>query len=75
MDVQPIKQYCRYCAFCCYGDIPYCTEHDKELTEKYIKRENHCADFVLSEMGDVETGKPYNPRRKDKQNNYEQLKI
>ena len=56
------KQYCRYCAFCIDGDALYCTNFDKILTEAQIKRPNKCKDFALSELGDIETGKPYQPR-------------
>lgn len=63
-----IKQYCRYCAFCCYGDIPYCTYFDKELSDSGIRKQNHCKAFDLSPLGDVESGRQYQPRehrRKD----------
>ena len=56
------KQYCRYCAWCIEGDVFYCTDHDEPLTRSQIKRANNCKDFALSELGDVETGKPYQPR-------------
>ena len=57
------KQYCRYCAFLCYGDAPYCTDHDKVMSESTIKSVNHCSDFALSDLGDVETGRMYRPRK------------
>lgn len=56
------KQYCRYCAWCIDGDAFYCTDHDVVLSETQIKRPNKCKDFALSELGDIETGKPYHPR-------------
>ena len=63
-----IKQYCRYCSFCCYGDIPYCTFYEKELTDKKIRQQNRCVAFNLSPLGDVESGKHYQPRgRKQKE--------
>ena len=58
-----MKQYCRYCAFCCYGDVPYCTDHEQVLSESKLRHENTCKDFSLSDLGDVETGKPYSPRK------------
>ena len=32
------------------------------FTSEQIKRENHCENFVLSDMGDVITGRKYHPR-------------
>ena len=32
------------------------------MTRKQINRENHCPNFALSDLGDVETGKQYSPR-------------
>jgi len=57
-----MAQYCRYCAFCINGDVPYCTDHEMELSESAIKRVNRCPDFVLSELGDVDSGRRYTPR-------------
>lgn len=69
-----MKQYCRYCAFCFEGDVFFCGEHDKVLSERSIKRENHCSDFVLSELGDVESGRQYKPR-KEKREDGEQISM
>lgn len=55
-------KYCRYCAFCIAGDCYYCTCHDNVMHR--IDRATNCKDFVVSEQGDVETGKQYKPRRK-----------
>jgi hypothetical protein len=55
-------KYCRYCAFCIVGDCYYCTCKEKELNR--IDRATNCKEFVLSELGDVETGKQYKPREK-----------
>ena len=58
-------KYCRYCAFCVSGDCYYCTVHEKCLN--HIDKIVSCSDFVLSDLGDVDTGKKYNPRpKKDK---------
>ncbi|MBR6030184.1 MAG: hypothetical protein IKP40_13960 [Clostridia bacterium] len=57
-----MKQYCRYCAFCCYGDVAYCTEFDRPMSDAQIKRANQCERFALSGLGDVETGRQYQPR-------------
>ena len=65
-----MKQYCRYCAFCFEGDCFYCGDHDKVLTEEQIKRVNTCKDFILSGIGDVITGKAYEPRPRKKRYEY-----
>ena len=53
-------KYCRYCAFCINGDCYYCTCHEKVLNR--VDTPTSCPDFVMSELGDVDTGKPYKPR-------------
>lgn len=62
-----MKQYCRYCAHCFEADDFRCSDHpdgaEPHWTREQINRPNHCPNFVLSELGDVETGKMYRPRR------------
>ena len=41
-----MKQYCRYCASLCNGDVLYCDEKDKILSEAQIKRPNKCKEYV-----------------------------
>lgn len=55
-------KYCRYCSYCFLGDVYYCNCHDKVL--KRVDKPTSCEDFILSDLGDVETGKPYKPRIK-----------
>ena len=55
-------KYCRYCVSCISGDYYYCTSHEKVLSDNQIKHSTSCQDFVLSEMGDVDTGEQYKPR-------------
>jgi len=47
------------------------------MTRTQINRENHCLNFALTDLGDVETGKPYKPigmRKKPRlKPDYEQL--
>ena len=62
-----MKQYCRYCAFCTYGDVAYCGVYEWTMTDGAIRKENHCKSFVYSELGDVESGKQYRPRREKTQ--------
>ena len=78
-----MKQYCRYCAFCFEADDFRCSNHPKgeepHWTRAQINRENHCPNFALTDLGDVETGRPYKPvgeRKKPRPKpNYEQMKI
>lgn len=60
-----MKQYCRYCANCVYGDVVWCDELDKEMSESTAKTINHCKHFVFCEMDvfNPELGK-YKPREK-----------
>ena len=60
-------KYCRYCAFCINGDAYYCTDHDKVLNR--VDRPTNCPDFVMSKLGDVDTGKHYKPREPRMTNN------
>ena len=61
-----MNKYCRYCAFCFEADDFRCSNHPKgkqlHMTRAQINRPNKCPNFALSELGDVETGKPYVPR-------------
>ena len=52
-------KYCRYCAFCISGDCYYCTCLDKVLNR--VDKATNCKDYTMSELGDVDTGKPYIP--------------
>ena len=65
-----MKQYCRYCSFCFASDDYRCSYHPKGLephwTREQINRLNHCPNFDLSPLGDVDTGKMYQPRKERK---------
>lgn len=66
-----MKQYCRYCASCVYGDVIWCSEKEKEMAESSAKRPNKCACFVFNEIdalgGDL--NKKYKPRVKKEPDN------
>ena len=66
-------KYCRYCAYRISGDCFYCT--CKEIELKRIDRVTNCKEFVLSEMGDVETGKQYKPRSKKRKTERKRIPI
>lgn len=57
------KNYCRYCSFLCYGDVPFCTLKEQVKTVASIRTPTNCPDFDLSPLGDVESGKMYHPRK------------
>lgn len=57
-----MRQYCRYCVHCIEGDVFFCTDDERTMSEAEIKRANNCPNFMLTE--DIISGKPYNPRRK-----------
>lgn len=64
-----MKQYCRYCANCHYGDFVYCEIIRNTMREEKAKRPNKCKHFVFNPL-DVfcpfdEDGKPriYKPQK------------
>lgn len=61
-----MKQYCRYCACCVYGDVVWCEEFKKIISLSSAKTINHCKHFVFCEIdalsGDLQ--KKYKPREK-----------
>ena len=69
-------KYCRYCAFCISGDAYYCTLKEKELSSSQVYKPTNCNDFDLSELGCVDTGRQYKPRKKkEKADNAEQMEF
>ena len=69
-----MKQYCRYCAYCFEADGFQCGNHPRgeepHMTREQINRANTCPNFILSDNGDVETGKQYKPRRRMSDESY-----
>ena len=67
-EKEQMKQYCRYCAHCFQADEDEfrCSDHPRgeepHWTRQQINRENRCRNFALSELGDAETGRKYEPR-------------
>lgn len=41
-----MKQYCRYCSHCSYGDIVYCKLLKKTMSEEKAKKLQKCKYFV-----------------------------
>lgn len=61
-----MNQYCRYCAFCINGDAYYCTSKETLLSKSGVMRANKCSDYQYSELGDVDSGRHYSPRQRNK---------
>ena len=58
-----MAQYCRYCSWLCYGDVPYC-EFKGVRSEESCKRTNKCKEFELNEIDAFgENEKGYVPRK------------
>lgn len=60
-----MTQYCRYCAYLVTGNGIACTadDQDRELSEEYTKRTNHCPKFEFNEIDSYDLSKRYTPRR------------
>lgn len=64
-----MKQYCRYCANCCYGDFCYCEVKKRTMSDSAAKRPNRCKSFAFNPLDAFcpfdEDGKPrlYKPRK------------
>ena len=64
-----MKQYCRYCAHCCYGDVVYCEIYNKTMSEKKAKQVNKCKDFIFNEIDVITLNKTYKPREAKQNDN------
>lgn len=58
-----MKQYCRYCSHCIYGDVAYCEELNKTMSESSAKRVNNCKHFEFNEIDVFNFGHKYKPRK------------
>ena len=57
-----MKQYCRYCVNCIYGDVVWCDELNKTMSESKAKAVNNCKHFVFNEIDVFDLDKKYKPR-------------
>ena len=64
-----MKQYCRYCTHCTYGDALYCEVKDKIMNEVQIKSGNECKSFVFNEIDVINPNHIYKPRIKKEERN------
>lgn len=63
-----MKQYCRYCANCIYGDAVYCAEKQKTMSEETAKRVNQCKHFIFNEIDVFNFDHKYTPAKPKKEN-------
>lgn len=58
-------QFCRYCAFLCVGDTPYCSEKKQTMSEAAAKSPNRCHSFAMNPMDAFgENARGYKPQNK-----------
>ena len=55
-----MKQYCRYCANCTYGDGAYCDVKKKVMRDSTIRSINKCKYFEFNEIDVLDFDKTYN---------------
>lgn len=71
-----MAQHCRYCSFLVTGNGIYCTELNKEISEKYAKRVNKCNSFNLNTIDAFgENEKGYTPRQPKQKEYNGQLRL
>lgn len=63
-----MKQYCRYCNNCIYGDFIYCDANSKIISESKSKSANQCKNFVFNPIDIFNFEHEYKPRKQKKTN-------
>lgn len=61
-----MKQYCRYCSHCHYGDAAYCDKLERTMSDEKAKRINQCKDFDFLEIDVFNPNNSYKERQKNK---------
>lgn len=61
-----MKQYCRYCSHCHYGDVAYCDKLERTMSDEKAKRINQCKDFDFLEIDVFNPNNSYKERQKNK---------
>ncbi len=72
-----MKQYCRYCSHCHYGDVAYCDKLERTMSDEKAKRINQCKYFDFLEIDVFNPNNSYKERqknKKDKQMNIFEIK-
>lgn len=62
-----MKQYCRYCSHCSYGDIAYCEKLERTMSEAKAKRVNRCKYFEFLEIDVFNPDHTYKERQKEEE--------
>lgn len=74
-----MKQYCRYCVHCYYGDVIYCDVKEVTMSDSKAKHTNNCKSFDFCEIDALmENDKPYTERtmkQKNKTDDGQQISI
>lgn len=70
-----IKQYCRYCGYCVYGDVVWCDKLDKSMAESTAKRANTCKHFIFCESDVFNPEHKYKPLEKKEKFDNGQLSL
>ena len=67
-----MKQYCRYCSHCHYGDVAYCDKLRRTMSDEKAKKINRCKYFDFLKIDVFNPNNSYKERQKkekDKQMN------
>lgn len=64
-----MKQYCRYCSHCHYGDVTYCEKLKRTMSDEKAKRINRCKYFDFLEIDVFNPDNTYKERPKKKKDN------
>ena len=59
-----MKQYCRYCSHCHYGDVAYCEKLKRTMSDEKAKRINKCKNFDFLEIDVFNPEHSYKERQK-----------
>ena len=59
-----MKQYCRYCSHCHYGDVAYCEKLQRTMSDEKAKRINQCKYFDFLEIDVFNPNRSYKERQK-----------
>lgn len=61
-----MAQYCRYCCWCCVGDVAFCSKKQRTMSDKQAKHSNNCKWFDYNPLDAFGEGRVHKPRKKDK---------
>lgn len=58
-----MKQYCRYCSHCHYGDVAYCEKLERTMSDEKAKRINQCKYFDFLGIDVFDSNRSYKERQ------------